>query len=118
MISIASISFQSLLFFPSRRQFLIPFFLRLSINISDLIKDNKYENIIELDVKRQNIIKSINIEHAKNYKNELIGLFDNNNKQIKSIEDDILQLKKKSKKPPSVLAIVLMKNNSFLQILG
>ena len=71
---------------------------RLSINISDLIKDNKYENIIELDLKRQNIIKSINIEHAKNYKNELIEFFDNNNKQIKSIEDDILQLKKKSKK--------------------
>ena len=71
---------------------------RLSINISDLIKDNKYENIIELDLKRQSIIKSINIEHAKNYKNELIGFFDNNNKQIKSIEDDILQLKKNSKK--------------------
>ena len=71
---------------------------RLSINISDLIKDNKYENITELDLKRQNIIKSINIEHAKNYKNELIGIFDNNNMQIKSIEDDILELKKKSKK--------------------
>ena len=71
---------------------------RLSINISDLIKDNKYENIIELDLRRQNIIKSINIEHAKDFKNELIGFFDNNNKQIKSIEDDILQLKKKSKK--------------------
>ena len=71
---------------------------RLSINISDLIKDNKYENIVELDSRRQNIIKSINIEHAKDFKNELIGFFDNNNKQIKSIEDDILQLKKKSKK--------------------
>ena len=71
---------------------------RLSINISDLIKDNKYENIIELDLRRQNIIKSINIEHAKDFKNELIGIFENNNKQIKSIEDDILQLKKKSKK--------------------
>ena len=34
---------------------------RLSINISDLIKDKKYENIIELDLRRQNIIKSINI---------------------------------------------------------
>ena len=71
---------------------------RLSINISDLIKDNKYENIVELDLRRQNIIKSINIEHAKDFKNELIGIFENNNKQIKSIEDDILQLKKKSKK--------------------
>ena len=71
---------------------------RLSINISDLIKDNKYENIVELDLKRQNIIKSINIEHAKNYKNELIGIFDNNNMQIKSIENDILELKKMSKK--------------------
>ena len=70
----------------------------LSINISDLIKDNKYENIVELDLRRQNIIKSINIEHAKDFKNELIGIFENNNKQIKSIEDDILQLKKKSKK--------------------
>ncbi len=58
---------------------------RLSINISDLIKDNKYENIVELDLKRQNIIKSINIEHAKNYKNELIGIFDNNNIQSTSI---------------------------------
>ena len=71
---------------------------RLSINISDLIKDNKYENIVELDLRRQNIIKSINIEHAKDFKNELIGIFENNNKQIKSIEDDILQLKNNSKK--------------------
>ena len=71
---------------------------RLSINISDLIKDNKYENIVELDLRRQNIIKSINIEHAKDFKNELIGIFENNNKQIKNIEEDILQLKKKSKK--------------------
>ena len=55
---------------------------RLSINISDLIKDKKYENIIELDLRRQNIIKSINIDHAKDFKNELIGVFDNNNKQI------------------------------------
>ena len=70
---------------------------RLSINISDLIKDKKYENIIELDLRRQNIIKSINIEHAKDFKNELIGIFENNNKQIKNIEEDILQLKKKSK---------------------
>ena len=70
---------------------------RLSINISDLIKDNKYENIVELDLRRQNIIKSINIEHAKDFKNEIIGFFDNNNKQIKNIEEDILQLKKKSK---------------------
>ena len=68
---------------------------RLSINISDLIKNNKYENIVELDLRRQNIIKSINIEHAKDFKNELIGFFDNNNKQIKNIEEDIL--KKKSK---------------------
>ena len=70
---------------------------RLSINISDLIKDNKYENIVELDLRRQNIIKSINIEHAKDFKNELLGFFDKNNKQIKNIEEDILQLKKKSK---------------------
>ena len=70
---------------------------RLSINISDLIKDNKYENIVELDSRRQNIIKSINIEHAKDFKNELIGFFDNNNKQIKNIEEEIFQLKKKSK---------------------
>ena len=51
----------------------------LSINISDLIKDKKYENIIELDLRRQNIIKSINIDHAKDFKNEIIGFFDNNN---------------------------------------
>ena len=70
---------------------------RLSINISDLIKYNKYENIVELDLRRQNIIKSINIEHAKDFKNELIGFFDNNNKQIKNIEEDISQLQKKSK---------------------
>ena len=70
---------------------------KLSINISDLIKDNKYENIVELDLRRQNIIKSINIDHAKDFKNELIGFFENNNKQIKNIEEDILQLKKKSK---------------------
>tara|TARA_B100001939_G_scaffold173903_1_gene149734 strand:- start:271 stop:555 length:285 start_codon:yes stop_codon:yes gene_type:complete len=70
---------------------------RLSINISDLIKDNKYENIVELDLRRQNIIKSINIEHAKDFKNELLGFFDNNNKQIKNIEEDISQLQKKSK---------------------
>ena len=38
-------------------------------------------------------IKSINIEHAKNYKNELIGVFDDNKMQIKSIEDEILELK-------------------------
>ena len=60
---------------------------------SDLIKDKKYENIIELDLRRQNIIKSINIDHAKDFKNELIGVFDNNNKQIKNIEEDISQLK-------------------------
>ena len=70
---------------------------RLSINISDLIKDNKYENIVELDLRRQNIIKSINIEHAKDFKNELIVFFDKNNKQIKNIEEDISQLQKKSK---------------------
>ena len=70
---------------------------RLSINISDLIKDKKYENIIELDLRRQNIIKSINIDHAKDFKNEIIGFFDNNNKQIKNIEENISQLKKKSK---------------------
>ena len=45
----------------------------LSIKISDLINQNKFENILELDLQRKKIIESIttsqNLNHKKSFYN-------------------------------------------------
>ena len=51
---------------------------QLSIKISDNISDGQYDGIVQLDLKRQNIIKSINPNHAISFKNEISNLLKTN----------------------------------------
>ena len=63
----------------------------LSIKISNLINQNKFENILELDLQRKKIIESItspNLNHKKKI-NQIISL---NNKSIEDIENKITKL--------------------------
>ena len=47
---------------------------QLSIKISDNIGNVNYDKIFKLDQKRQDIIKSINPNHAISFKNEISKL--------------------------------------------
>ena len=63
----------------------------LSIKISDLINQNKFENILELDLQRKKIIESItspNLNHKKKI-DQIISL---NKKSIEDIENKITKL--------------------------
>ena len=65
----------------------------LSIKISDDISNGDYDNIVQLDLKRQNIIKSINPNHALNFKNEISNLLKTNLSQLREVEKNLSEFK-------------------------
>ena len=65
----------------------------LSIKISDNIGNGNYDKIVQLDQKRQNIIKSINPNHAISFKNEISNLLKTNNSQVREVEKNISKFK-------------------------
>ena len=64
----------------------------LSIKISDLINQNKFENILELDLQRKKIIESITTSPNLNHKNKIHQIISLNNKSIEDIENKITKL--------------------------
>ena len=66
---------------------------QLSIKISDNISDGNYDEIVQLDLKRQNIIKSINPNHAISFKNEISNLLKTNVSQVREVEKSISKFK-------------------------
>ena len=68
----------------------------LSIEISDLVKKNDYSKIHAIDLKRQKIIKDIQNEDIKSYKNKIIEIINKNNLAINTTENSISELKKQS----------------------
>ena len=66
---------------------------QLSIKISDNISDGHYDEIVQLDLKRQNIIKSINPNHAISFKNEISNLLKTNVSQVREVEKTFPNLK-------------------------
>ena len=64
----------------------------LSIKISDLINQNKFENIIELDLQRKKIIESITTAPNLNNKKKIRQIISLNNKSIEDIENKITKL--------------------------
>ena len=59
----------------------------LSIKISDLIYQNKFENIIELDLQRKKIIESIITSPNSNHKKKIHQIISLNNKSIEDMEN-------------------------------
>ena len=66
---------------------------KLSIKISDDISNGDYDNIVQLDLKRQNIIKSINPNHAVYFKNEISNLLKTNVSQVREVEKNLVEFK-------------------------
>ena len=64
----------------------------LSIKISDLINQNKFENILELDLERKKIIESITTSTNLNHKKKIHQIISLNNKSIEDIENKITKL--------------------------
>ena len=64
----------------------------LSIKISDLINQNKFKNILELDLQRKKIIDSITTSPNLNHKKKLHQIISLNNKSIEDIEKKITKL--------------------------
>lgn len=64
----------------------------LSIKISDLINQNKFESILELDLQRKKIIQSITTSKNLNHKKKLRQIINLNDKSIDDIEDKITKL--------------------------
>ena len=64
----------------------------LSIKISDLINQNKFENILELDLQRKKIIESITTSPNLNHKKKIHQIISLNNKSIENIENKITKL--------------------------
>ena len=65
----------------------------ISIKISDNINNGNYDKIVQLDLKRQNIIKSINPNHAISFKNEISNLLKTNDFQVRKVEKNISQFR-------------------------
>ena len=68
----------------------------LSIKISDDISNGDYDNIVQLDLKRQNIIKSINPNLAIYFKNEISNLLKTNVSQVREVEKNLSEFKEVS----------------------
>ena len=58
----------------------------LSKQISDLISNNNFKKILELDLERRNIINKIKDLDSSFYKNKIGEIINNNNLSIKSTE--------------------------------
>ena len=64
----------------------------LSIKISDLINENRFENILELDLQRKKIIESIKSSIMSDHKMKLSQIININNKSLENIENKINEL--------------------------
>ena len=64
----------------------------LSIKISDLINQNKFENILALDLQRKKIIESISTSSNIKHKQKIHQIICHNNKSIEDIENKITKL--------------------------
>ena len=73
----------------------------ISYKISDLISENKYIEILDLDKKRNQIIEKIYKNHNNNNKNisgKIYNLIINNEDNIKKTEQKMAQLQKNKNK--------------------
>ena len=70
----------------------------LSIKISDLINENKFDDILKLDLERKKIIQSISKSCFKENKNKISQIIDINNKSVNNIEKKITNLNIKNNK--------------------
>ena len=68
----------------------------LSIEISDLVEKNDYDNIPSIDLKRQKIINEIQNENLKSYKNKINEIIDMNNLAMHTLENALSDVKKQS----------------------
>ena len=68
----------------------------LSIEISDLVEKNDYENISSIDLKRQKIINEIQNENLKSYKNKINEIINMNNLAMHTLENALSDVKKQS----------------------
>ena len=64
----------------------------LSIKISNLINQNKFENILELDLQRKKIIESITTSPNLNHNKKIYQIISLNNNSIVDIENKITKL--------------------------
>ena len=62
----------------------------LSIEISDLINQNKFENVLELDLQRKKIIQSISVSPNLNHKKKILQIISLNKKSVYDIEKKII----------------------------
>ena len=69
----------------------------LSIKISDNIFNGNYDKIVDLDLKRQDIIKSINPNHAFSFRNKISNLLKTNDCQVREVEKNISKFQENSK---------------------
>ena len=68
----------------------------LSIEISDLVEKNDYDNIPSIDLKRQKIINEIQNENLKSYKNKINEIINMNNLAMHTLENALSEVKKQS----------------------
>ena len=68
----------------------------LSIEISDLVEKNDYDNIPSIDLKRQKIINEIQNENLKSYKNKINEIINMNNLAMHTLENALSDVKKQS----------------------
>ncbi len=70
----------------------------LSIRISDLINNDKFEDILRLDLERKKIIENITHSVKSDQKMKLTQIININNKSIDNIENKITELNTKNNK--------------------
>ena len=68
----------------------------LSIEISDLVEKNDYDNIPSIDLKRQKIINEIQNENLKSYKNKINKIINMNYLAMHTLENALSDIKKQS----------------------
>ena len=64
----------------------------ISIRISNLISNNDYEKILELDTNRKRIINEISKSSHSSSKNRISKVINLNTKAIRDLETEIVQL--------------------------
>ena len=68
----------------------------LSIEISDLVEKNDYDNIPSIDLKIKKIINEIQNENLKSYKNKINEIINMNNLAMHTLENALSDIKNRS----------------------
>ena len=76
----------------------------LSEQISDLIHENKFFEIISLDNRRQKIITDITNFNTKVFVNRLKSISNKNDRDTKILEDKVQKFKQNNKKTLGIMA--------------